>query len=118
MRLLADISVAVVALLHFYFLVLEMFFWNKPLGLRSFRMTQEVADASALLAKNQGLYNGFLSAGLFWGLWATDSHGTSIKIFFLVCATVAGLYGGLTAHRKIILVQALPAAVALALMSF
>ena len=114
MALIADIAVLLVALLHVYFLVLEMFLWTKPAGLRAFRQTPESAQASKVLAANQGLYNGFLAAGLVWGVILGDG-GTAVKIFFLACAIVAGVYGGVTANRKIIVVQALPAAIALAL---
>jgi putative membrane protein len=110
----ANIAVAVVALLHLYFLVLEMFFWEKPLGLRVFGLTPEFAKASRALAANQGLYNGFLVAGLVWGL-SLGTAGDSIKIFFLVCVVVAGVFGALTANRRILWVQALPGAVAIAL---
>jgi putative membrane protein len=111
---LANIVVAVVALLHVYFLVLEMFLWDKPAGLRAFGQTLEAARASKVLAANQGLYNGFLAAGLFWGLILGPAGG-GVKLFFLCCVLVAGLYGAATASRKILLVQALPAAVGLAL---
>lgn len=110
----ANIAVALVALLHLYFLVLEMFFWDKPLGRRAFGLTPEFAAASKALAANQGLYNGFLVAGLAWGLWL-GAGGTSIKVFFLGCVVVAGVFGALTASRKILWAQALPGAVALAL---
>jgi putative membrane protein len=110
----ANIAVALVALLHLYFLVLEMFFWEKPLGLRVFGLTPEFAKASRALAANQGLYNGFIVAGLVWGL-SLGSAGDSIKIFFLGCVVVAGVFGALTANRRILWVQALPGAVALAL---
>lgn len=112
----ANIVIALVALLHLYFLVLEMFLWDKPAGLRAFGHTPEAAAASKVLAANQGLYNGFLAAGLFWAL-SLGAAGTSIKIFFLLCVLVAGLYGAATASRKILFVQALPAAVALALLA-
>jgi putative membrane protein len=102
--------VGFVALEHAGFLVLEMFFWRKPLGLKVFAQTQAAADASAVLAANQGLYNGFLAAGLIWGLTLGDAR---IQTFFLCCAAVAGLFGGLTASRGILVVQLLPAAVAL-----
>jgi putative membrane protein len=114
MKLAADIAVALVALLHVTILVLEMFLWDKPAGLRAFGQKLEAARASKVLAANQGLYNGFLAAGLFWGLWL-GAAGTAIKVFFLGCVIVAGLYGAATAHRKILFVQALPAAIALAL---
>nr|WP_240980212.1 DUF1304 domain-containing protein [Ramlibacter agri] len=101
-------------MLHAYFLVLEMFLWDKPAGLKAFGQTLEAARASKVLAANQGLYNGFLAAGLVWGLVLGDA-GTGVKVFFLVCVIVAGLFGAATASRKILFVQALPAAVALAL---
>jgi len=112
--LFANAAVALVALLHLYFLVLEMFFWNKPLGRRVFRLTPEFAQASAVLAANQGLYNGFLAAGLLWGM-SLGPAGHGIKLFFLGCVIVAGVFGALTANRRILWVQALPGAVALAL---
>lgn len=111
MNLASDIAVALVALLQVYFLVLEMFLWDKPFGLRTFGMTAEKAAATKPLAMNQGLYNGFLAAGLLWGLAA----GFQVKIFFLACVIVAGVFGAITASRKILWVQALPGAVALAL---
>jgi putative membrane protein len=112
----AAVMVAIVAALHVYFLVLEMFLWRTPFGLRTFSMTQEVADSSARLAANQGLYNGFLAAGLFWGLFAYGIvSGRAILTFFLACVIIAGLYGGATVSRRIILVQSLPAAIALIL---
>lgn len=114
MDVAANIAVALVALLHLYFLVLEMFFWDKPLGRRAFGLTPEFAAASKALAANQGLYNGFLVAGLAWGLWL-GAGGTPIKVFFLGYVVVAGVFGALTASRKILWVQALPGAVALAL---
>ena len=114
MKLAADVLVALVALRHVYFLVLEMFLWDKPMGLRTFRHSAEEAAASKVLAANQGLYNGFLAAGLVWGL-SLGSAGTSVKIFFLACVIVAGVYGAVTVGRKILFVQALPAAIALAL---
>jgi putative membrane protein len=113
--LIANIVVGVVALLHVYFLVLEMFLWDKPAGLRAFGQTPEAAKASKVLAANQGLYNGFLAAGLVWGLILGPS-GTSIKLFFLGCVLIAGLYGAATASRKILFAQALPAAVGIALL--
>ena len=114
MNTVANIGVALVALLHLYFLVLEMFFWEKPLGLRVFGLTPEFARASRALAANQGLYNGFIFVGLIWGL-SLGAAGDSIKIFFLGCVVVAGVFGALTANRKILWVQALPGAVAIAL---
>jgi putative membrane protein len=112
----ATVVIAIVALLHLYFLVLEMFLWDKPAGLRAFGQTPEAAAASKVLAANQGLYNGFLAAGLFWGL-SLGAAGTSIKVFFLLCVLIAGLYGAATASRKILFVQALPAAIGLALIA-
>jgi len=112
--LYANIAVGLVALLHLYFLVLEMFFWKKPLGRRIFRLTPEFAQASAALAANQGLYNGFLAAGLFWGI-ILGPPGYGIKIFFLGCVIVAGIVGALTANLRILWVQALPGAAALTL---
>jgi putative membrane protein len=115
--LIADIVVAIVALLHVWFLVLEMFLWTKPLGLRTFRQTPEKAAQSAVLAANQGLYNGFLAAGLLWGLAYHDPlAGLHIKTFFLLCVVVAGAYGAWSVSRRILTIQALPAAVALALL--
>ena len=114
MKLLADVLVALVALLHVYFLVLEMFLWDKPMGLRTFRHSAEEAAASKVLAANQGLYNGFLAAGLAWGLWL-GAGGTSVKLLFLGCVIVAGLYGAATVGKKILFVQAAPAALAMAL---
>ena len=112
--LLANIAVALVALLHVWILVLEMFLWATPRGRRAFGTTVEQAEASKVLAANQGLYNGFLAAGLLWGL-SLGASGNPIKIFFLLCVIVAGIYGGITASRKIVFVQALPGAIALAL---
>lgn len=114
MTLAANILVALIAIFHIWFLVLEMFLWDKPKGLKTFGNTLEEANASKVLAMNQGLYNGFLAAGLFWGLSLGDAGG-SIKIFFLSCVLIAGIFGGLTASRKILFVQALPAAVVLGL---
>lgn len=115
MFLASNIVIALVALLHIYFLVLEMFLWDKPAGLKAFGQTLEAARASKVLAANQGLYNGFLAAGLIWGL-ASGAGGTPVKVFFLGCVLVAGVYGAATASRKILFVQALPAAVGLALL--
>ena len=116
MLIAANVVVALVALMHVYILVLEMFLWDKPAGLRVFRQTLEVATASKVLAANQGLYNGFLAAGLFWGL-SLGAAGTSVKMFFLACVVVAGLYGAATTgNRRILLVQAAPAALGLVLL--
>jgi len=114
MTIAADILVALVAFLHIYFLVLEMFLWTKPLGLKVLRQSLEQAEVSETLAANQGLYNGFLAAGLIWGLLHPDANdGFQIKTFFLLCVVIAGLYGGYSVSKRILLVQALPAAVAL-----
>ena len=115
MTVIASILIALVALLHVYFLVLEMFLWDKPYGLKTFRLTQEFATASKVLAANQGLYNGFLAAGLMWGL-SLGATGFSIKIFFLLCVIVAGIFGAATAGKKILFIQALPAVIALGLL--
>src|SRR5690606_4803554 len=96
------------ALLHLYFLVLEMFLWTKPRGRRVFGLTPEQAEQTRVLAANQGLYNGFLAAGLVWGIWL-GPQGEAIRLFFLTCVLVAGIYGGLTASRRILFVQGLPA---------
>ncbi len=114
---IANVVVGLIALLHVHILVLEMFLWDKPAGLRAFGQTQAAATASKVLAANQGLYNGFLAAGLFWGL-SLGAGGTSIKVFFLSCVLIAGLYGAATANRKILFVQAIPAAIGLALVLF
>jgi len=106
MRFLANVLTAIVAIEHIGIMILEMFFWDHPLGHQIFGMTPEVAASSAVLAANQGLYNGFLAAGLFWGLYA-DKRG--IKLFFLACIVIAGIFGGLTAKTSILLIQALPA---------
>ena len=113
--IISTILIALVALLHVYFLVLEMVFWDKPLGLKTFRLTQEFATASKALAANQGLYNGFLAAGLLWGLWL-GANGFSIKVFFLLCVIIAGLFGAATIGKKILIVQAIPAIIALAVL--
>ena len=112
MNMIANFLVAVVAALHVYFLVLEMFLWTRPLGLKTFRNTPEKAADSAVLAANQGLYNGFLVSGLIWGL-LPGGGGEPVKIFFLGCVIVAGLYGAATVGIKILLIQAVPAALAL-----
>lgn len=111
--MLANILVALVALLHFWFLVMEMFLWDKPYGMKTFGNTPEKAEITKVLAANQGLYNGFLAAGLVWGL-NLGVEGQDIKVFFLACVVVAGLFGALTVSRKIFFVQALPALLALA----
>jgi putative membrane protein len=111
----ANIMIGLIALLHAYFLVLEMFLWDKPFGRRVFKTTPEFAAASKNLAANQGLYNGFLAAGLVWGL-ALGAAGMDVKIFFVCCVIVAGVFGAVTVSRNILFVQALPGIVALALL--
>ena len=115
MNLIANILVVLVAVLHLGFLALEMFFWDHPFGRKRFGMTPEYSKASASLAANQGLYNGFLAAGLIWGL-LLGPQGFGVKVFFLVCVIIAGVYGAATANRKILFVQALPAALGLGLL--
>ena len=110
MSTVAQVLVVVVALLHLYFLVLEMFLWTRPLGLKTFRNTPEKAAATRVLAANQGLYNGFLAAGLLYGA-ATGSR--EFALFFLGCVVVAGLYGAYSVNKRIFFVQALPAIAAL-----
>jgi len=114
MTVAADILTGLVALSHLYFLVIEMFLWTKPLGLKTFRNSPEKAEMTRVLAANQGLYNGFLAAGLLWGLWL-GSAGLQFKVFFLGCVIVAGVYGAWSVSRRILWVQAFPGAVALAL---
>jgi putative membrane protein len=114
---IADLLVALVAALHVYFLILEMFLWTKPLGLKTFHNSIEKATDSAVLAANQGLYNGFLAAGLVWGLvQSVPGFAFQIKVFFLLCVITAGIYGAVTVSQRIMLVQALPAAIALTLL--
>ena len=115
MSMLANGVIALVALIHVYIMVLEMFLWDKPYGLKAFGQSQQAATASKVLAANQGLYNGFLAAGLFWGL-SLGAAGTAIKVFFLCCVLIAGIYGAATANRKILFIQALPAAIGLLLL--
>ena len=113
MKNIANVLVALVAIEHIYILVLEMFLWTKPAGLRAFGLTPEFAQETAVLAANQGLYNGFLAAGLVWGLMLKD-EGFGVRIFFLACVIVAGIFGGITAKPSILFIQAGPAAIALA----
>ena len=115
MALAADVAVLLVALLHLWILVLEMFLWDTPRGMKVFGTSLDFARASKVFAANQGLYNGFLAAGLLWGL-SLGAAGWQVKVFFLACVLVAGLYGGMTANRRILFVQALPAAIGLALL--
>jgi putative membrane protein len=115
MSVAANILVVLIAVLHIYILVLEMFFWDKPKGLKAFAITQQFADATKVLAANQGLYNGFLAAGLLWGLYL-GPQGQQVKAFFLVCVLVAGIFGAATANRRILFIQAVPAAIGLLLL--
>lgn len=115
MTLLSDILVAIVAIQHLFFLVLEMFLWTRPLGLKTFRNTPEQAETMRVLAANQGLYNGFLAAGLIWALLVWSPHFSfDIRVFFLGCVLVAALYGGYSVSRRILMIQGLPALIALA----
>jgi putative membrane protein len=107
-------AIAFVAVIHLLFMVLEMFFWRKPLGRRIFGLNSELAGQTAALAANQGLYNGFLAAGLMWSL-TSPPNATAISVFFLICVIVAGVFGAITAKRSILFIQALPGAVALAI---
>lgn len=109
MKIVSDILIVIVALLHFFFLYLEMFLWDKPRGMKSFNLTPEFAKQSKRLAMNQGLYNGFLAAGLLWGLIAGDP----VKIFFLSCVIIAGIFGAFTVSKRIFYIQAVPAILAL-----
>ena len=115
MTIVANVVVGLVAALHVYFMILEMFLWDKPAGLKAFGQTLEKAQQSKVLAANQGLYNGFLAAGLVWGL-LQGAEGLEVKTFFLACVVVAGLFGAATASKKILFVQALPAALGLVLL--
>jgi putative membrane protein len=110
--MISNILIGLVAIIHLYIVYLEMFLWDKPQGMKAFGSTPEFAKASKVLAANQGLYNGFLAAGLIWGLWQ-GAAGFDVKVFFLLCVIIAGLYGAATASRKILFVQALPAGLAL-----
>lgn len=114
MYLFGNVLVGLVALLHVYFLVLEMFLWDTSFGRKAFALTPEFAAESKTLAANQGLYNGFLAAGLIWGIICGED-GFAIKLFFLSCVIIAGIFGAMTASRKIFFIQALPAIIALGL---
>ncbi len=116
MNILTTITISIVSLLQVLFLLLEMFLWKTPFGRKTFGLTEEYARQSASLAANQGLYNGFLAAGLIWGLLSTDGFDT--LIFFLSCIIIAGIYGAITAKPSILLIQTLPAAIAMALLIF
>ena len=109
MAMTSNVLTGLVAFLHVYFLVLEMFLWAKPFGMKTFKRTREEQESTKILAANQGLYNGFLAAGLVWSYWA----GYDVRVFFLVCVVVAGLYGAATAARSILFVQGIPGAAAL-----
>lgn len=113
MHTFATALLILIAIEHVWILVLEMFLWTKPIGLKTFRQSREAAEASRVLAANQGLYNGFLAAGLFWGALSGNAQ---IQFFFVVCVLIAGIYGGLTAKKSILYVQALPALVTLAVL--
>ena len=115
MHTAANIAVGIVALIHVYIVVLEMFLWERPTGLRTFGMDADFAAATRVLAANQGLYNGFLAAGLFWSLHTGDVH---VQRFFLGCVVTAGVYGALTANARILLIQAMPAVLALTFLAF
>ncbi|MGL4767332.1 MAG: DUF1304 domain-containing protein [Formosimonas sp.] len=115
MQSIAMLVTGFVAFFHIYVMCLEMFMWNTPKGHKTFGLTPELAEASKTLAANQGLYNGFLAAGLIWGLWQGNA-GLSIQVFFLLCVIVAGIFGGLTVSKRIFVVQALPAMLALILL--
>jgi putative membrane protein len=110
--MIGSILTGIVALIHIYILILEMVLWDKPQGMKAFGTTPAFAAESKTLAANQGLYNGFLAAGLIWGIWLGEA-GDPIKIFFLLCVAVAGLFGAVTVSRKILFVQTIPAVVAL-----
>jgi putative membrane protein len=115
MALASQVLTGIVAALHVYFLILEMFLWTGPTGQRVFGRTAAEQESSKVLAANQGLYNGFLAAGLVWSLVGSDLVALPIRMFFLGCVVVAGIYGGMTASRRILFVQAVPAAIALAI---
>lgn len=121
MTLITNLLILLVALLHLYFLVLEMFLWDKPKGMKVFGLTPQKAAETKVLAANQGLYNGFLAAGLLWGLYQglvyQGDAGQDFKVFFLLCVVAAGVYGAMTVGKKILYVQAMPAALALLFLS-
>jgi putative membrane protein len=115
--MIGSILTGIVALIHAYILVLEMFLWTTPRGRKAFGTTEAFARESKVLAANQGLYNGFLAAGLIWGIWLGDA-GDPVKIFFLLCVAVAGAYGAATVNVRILLIQTVPALLALAAVWF
>lgn len=110
--MIGSILTGIVALIHLYILVLEMFLWDKPQGMKAFGTTPAFAAESKMLAANQGLYNGFIAAGLIWGIWLGEA-GDPIKMFFLLCVAVAGVFGAVTVGRKILFVQTIPAVIAM-----
>lgn len=110
--MIATVLVGLVALIHLYILVLEMFLWDTPRGRKAFGTTASFATSTRTLAANQGLYNGFLAAGLIWGLWLGDG-GDAVKTFFLACVAIAGVFGAITSSRRILLIQTVPAVLAL-----
>jgi putative membrane protein len=112
MNVIANTTVATVALLHIYFMILEMIFWTRPLGIKTFGLKPDFAQSTKVLAANQGLYNGFLAAGLLWGL-LQGQDGQAVKLFFLGCVIIAGIFGAITANTKILYIQALPGFLAL-----
>lgn len=116
--MIGQLLIGLIAVLHVYILVLEMFLWDKPYGLKAFGNSLEKAQLTKVLAQNQGLYNGFLAAGLFWSLLAPATYAVALANFFLGCVLVAGIYGGLTASKKIIYIQAVPALIALIAVHF
>ena len=116
--MIGQILVGLIAILHVYILILEMFLWDKPYGLKAFGNTPEKAQLTKVMAQNQGLYNGFLAAGLFWSLLAPETYALALANFFLGCVLVAGIYGGITASKKIIYIQAVPALLALLAVNF
>mgnify|MGYP001573640703 FL=1 len=116
--IIAKFLIAFIAILHIYFLIMEMFLWDKPIGMKAFGNNAEKAKLTKVLAQNQGLYNGFLAAGLIWSLCATAPFATQLANFFLGCVFVAGVYGAMTASKKILYIQALPALIALLAVNF
>ena len=116
MLLITNIIIAAIGLLHIYILILEMFLWAKPIGRRAFGLTEDFAKQTKALAANQGLYNGFLAAGLLFGLYLGGEAGFLFKAFFLACVLAAGIFGAATASKKILFIQAIPAAIALILL--
>ncbi len=114
LQTVGTVATALIAVLHIYIMVLEMFLWDRPKGKKVFGLTQEFATATKTLAANQGLYNGFLSAGLIWGI-LLGVEGNPVKIFFLACVVTAGIFGAITSSKKILFVQGIPGAIALVL---